>query len=238
MAELRARAHRARRRVRARRAGRARATVAGLRAPPGRAARLAGRLGRVRRARVPRAGRAAPDLPRRTSTPWRRWPTSSPASTACRPGDRVAILAANSPDWVVGLLGLRGGRRRRRRRQRVVDGRARRRSRSSACGRGSSSPMPSGRRCSPASGRRCWTSPTCPPSSPRAGRSTLPDVAPRRTSPRCHVHQRHDRAPQGRGALARNLLAVIEYHRYTDAMAARLGGRDRVCRRARRRAGS
>ena len=101
-------------------------------------------------------------------------------------GRRGALGASPSP-------ATRGGRR------------ARRRTRSSACGRGSSSPTPSGRALLAGVGRAgAATSPTCPPSSPRAGRSRCRTSPPRRGRPRGdHVHQRHDRASQGRGALAR-----------------------------------
>ncbi len=44
--------------------------------------------------------------------------------------------------------------------------------------------------------------------------------------------------PKGAVHSHRNLLAVIEYHRYTDALPSAARGRVRACPRARRRAGS
>jgi acyl-CoA synthetase (AMP-forming)/AMP-acid ligase II len=136
------------------------------------------------------------------------------------PGDRVAILGANSPDWVVtlwaaislGALAVAGNAWWTAREAEYSLGRA-----------GPAVVVADDRRAALADGLDIPLLRMADVAQVIAARGTadLPDVRPDEDSPAVVVYTSGTTGyPKGAVHSHRNLLSVIEYHRYTDAMAA------------------
>jgi acyl-CoA synthetase (AMP-forming)/AMP-acid ligase II len=132
-----------------------------------------------------------------------------------RPGDRVAILAANSPDWVIvcwAAISLGAV---------AVAGNAWWTAREAAYSLAKADPkvvIADAKRAALAGGLDIPVQPI--DALPRSGGGELPDVRPAEDEPAVVVYTSGTTGhPKGAVHSHRNLLAVIEYHRYTDAMA-------------------
>jgi acyl-CoA synthetase (AMP-forming)/AMP-acid ligase II len=132
-----------------------------------------------------------------------------------QPGDRVAILAANSPDWVIACwasisLGAI-----------AVAGNAWWTAREAAYSLAKADPVvviADDKRAGLAAGLDIPVHPV--DELPRSGGGALPDVRPAEDDPAVIVYTSGTTGhPKGATHSQRNLLAVTEYHRYTDAMA-------------------